>query len=194
MDFSWWHERPGRVFVGRMPELNLLTAALAAARAGEPNIVLIQGEAGIGKSSLIFEFLAGQRDVRAITASGETAESVLPYGIVQQLAATTTAATPEALADMQLLSRGPGADTDPLAVGFELLALISSLQGREPAAVVVVEDLQWAELPSARALLFACRRLAAHRVLVILSCRPDGVPQLGEGWHDSSTATVVRRR
>ena len=173
--------RPERIFVGRLSELSMLTAALAAARAGEPQVVLIQGEAGIGKSSLIFEFLGSQPGVPAISASGEAAEMVLPYGVVGQLAVGATAVLPSALAGLELLSRGPHADRDPLAVGVELLALISSLQGNE-AAVVVVEDLQWADLPSARALLFACRRLAADRLLVLLSCRPGGTAHLGEGW------------
>jgi predicted ATPase len=67
-----------RVFVGRLPELDALAAVLAAARAGEPQVVLLEGEAGIGKSSLIFEFLGRQPEVPAIVASGEAAEAVLP--------------------------------------------------------------------------------------------------------------------
>jgi DNA-binding CsgD family transcriptional regulator len=178
MDGDRQSAAPARVFVGRRPELGALAVALAAARAGEPQVVLVQGEAGIGKSSLIFEFAGSQSGVPAIIASGEAAEAALPYGVVQQLAA---AASPGVLAGLGLLSRGPPGGADPLAVGVELLALISALQG-DDAAVLVVEDLQWADLPSARALLFACRRLAADRVLVVLSCRPEGMARLGEGW------------
>ncbi len=47
---------------------------------------------------------------------------------------------------------------------------------------MVVEDLHWVDLQSARALLFGCRRLAADRVLVILSCRPGGTSLLGDAW------------
>ena len=173
--------RTARIFVGRLPELNELAGALATARAGEPQVVLIQGEAGIGKTSLIFEFLSQQRGVLAIAASGDPAEAVLSYGVVRQLAAGADETSPSALTGLGLLSHGPRADADPLAVGVELLALISSLQGKS-AAAVVVEDLQWADPPSARALLFACRRLTADRVLVILSCRPGEMSQLGEGW------------
>jgi DNA-binding CsgD family transcriptional regulator len=173
--------RPARVFVGRGPELAALAAALAAARAGDPQVVMVQGEAGIGKSSLISEFLGGQRDLSAIAASGETAEAVLPYGVVQQLAAEAAAASPGVLAGLELLLRGPGPAADPLAVGMELHVLIASLQGSQ-ATAVVVEDLQWADLPSARALLFACRRLGTDRVLVLLTGRPEATSQLGEGW------------
>jgi DNA-binding CsgD family transcriptional regulator len=172
---------PARVFVGRLSELNALAVALGQAQAGGPQVVLIEGEGGVGKSSLIFEFLGTHPEVPAVTASGEPAEAMLSYGVVQQLAASTNAALPRALTGLELLSCGPPANSDPLAVGVELLALISSLQEKH-AVVVVIEDLQWADPPSARALLFACRRLASERVLVILSCRPEGTSQLGEGW------------
>jgi DNA-binding CsgD family transcriptional regulator len=172
---------PTRVFVGRAPELAALASALAAARAREPQVVMVQGEAGIGKSSLISEFLGSQRDLKTIAASGEIAEEVLPYGVVQQLADAAAAASPGALASLKLLSHGLGPATNPLAVGMELRTLISSLQGKQ-TAVVVVEDLQWTDPPSAKALLFACRRLSADRVLVVLTGRPEAAQQLGEGW------------
>ena len=80
-----------------------LAGALAAARAGEPQVVLIQGEAGIGKSSLISEFLGSQPGIPVVTASGEEAEALLPYGLLQQLAADAAADSPSALAGLELL-------------------------------------------------------------------------------------------
>ena len=174
--------RPVRVFVGREQELDALETALAAARAGEPQVVVVQGEAGIGKSSLILEFLGRQRGLPAIMASGETAETVLPFGVVKQLSAEAAVASPGAVPALDLLSGGPGPGADPLAVGVEVRALISALPRKRAAAVVVVEDLQWADLPSARALLFACRRLGADRVLVVFTGRPGATARLGEGW------------
>jgi len=173
-----------QVFVGRQAELRVLAAALSAARAGQPRVVLIEGESGIGKSALIVEFLRRVQDVPVISASGEEAEAVLPYGLVQQLvAAAAVAQSAGALGGLELLAHGPSATADPLAVGVEVLALISNVQGRKRACVLVAEDLQWSDLASARALLFACRRLAADHALVILSCRPGGTSSLGEGWH-----------
>ena len=144
-------------------------------------MVLVQGQPGIGKSSLIAAFLVGHPALPVIAASGEEAEALLPYGLVQQLASGAAALLPDALDGLALLSGGTRADADPLAVGVELLALISALQGTD-AVAVVVEDLQWGDLQSARALLFACRRLAADRALVILSCRPGGTSLLGDAW------------
>jgi DNA-binding CsgD family transcriptional regulator len=174
--------RPAEVFVGRQQELAALAAALDDVSAGEPRFMLIQGEAGIGKSSLITRFLAGYPDLPVVTASGEESEAYLPYGLVQQLAASGARISPDALCGLDLLSAvPPRADADPLAVGVELLALVSSLQGSGVVALVI-EDLQWIDLASARALLFAFRRLSADRVLVLLSSRPGASPQLGEGW------------
>jgi DNA-binding CsgD family transcriptional regulator/tetratricopeptide (TPR) repeat protein len=180
VDRGWRYRCAARVFVGRVPELEALAVALAAARAGEPQVVMVQGEAGIGKSTLVLEFLGREQGLPTVVASGDTAEAVLPYGVVQQLAAEAAAASPGILAGLELLSDGPDPGADPLAVGVELRMLISSL-GKQ-AAAVIVEDLQWADPPSARALLFACRRLGGDRILVVLTCRPEATSQLGEGW------------
>ena len=68
---------------------------------------------------------------------------------------------------------------DPLAVGVDLVGWL----GQFPAMVlVVIDDLQWADGPSARALLFVLRRLQADPVLVVVSARPGELPRLGEGW------------
>jgi AAA ATPase-like protein len=167
MDRAGQSARSAEMFVGREQELTALTAALGGVSAGEPRFVLIQGAAGIGKSSLISEFLAGQENLPVVTASGEESEAYLPYGLVHQLAASGARISPDALGGLDLLSRGPPrADADPLAVGVELLALISSLQGSDVVAVVI-EDLQWMDLASAHALLFAFRRLSVDRVLVL---------------------------
>ncbi len=181
MDGDGEYACSARVFVGRQRELAALAVALAAAREGKPRVVLIQGEAGIGKSSLVSEFLGARDDMPVVAASGEEAEAFLPYGLVRQLAAEAAAISAAALEGLELLGTGPRADADPLAVGVELLALFSSLQGSQ-AAAVVIEDLQWIDLPSARALLFASRRLSADRVLVVLTSRPGGMSYLGEGW------------
>ena len=73
LDGGGRYPRPGRVFVGRQRELDALAAALAAARAGQPQVVLIQGDGGIGKSSLVYEFFGSQPALPVIMASGEAA-------------------------------------------------------------------------------------------------------------------------
>jgi predicted ATPase len=76
------------VFVGRAAELAVLEAAAAAARGGQPRVVLVEGEAGIGKSTLLARFASGLASTTVLRASGDEAELRLPYGIVGQLVAS----------------------------------------------------------------------------------------------------------
>ena len=170
----WTARQP--VFVGRERELGLLGDLLSDAIAGRPRIAVVEGETGLGKSSLITEFLRRHLDLPSLTASGEASERSLPWGVVRQLARRAGGGVP----GCPLLESGPPASADPLAVGEELLALFAARSAA--GLVVVVEDLQWADQPSARALLFACRRLACEKVLVIGSGRPQQLGRLGEGW------------
>jgi DNA-binding CsgD family transcriptional regulator len=171
---AWTARQP--VFVGRERELGLLSDLLADAVAGRPRIAVVEGETGLGKSSLITEFLSRHLDLPSLTASGEASERSLPWGVVRQLARRAGGGLP----GCPLLESGPPASADPLSVGEELLALFAARSAA--GLVVVVEDLQWADQPSARALLFACRRLACEKVLVIGSGRPQQLGRLGEGW------------
>ncbi len=178
-------EAAGRpVFVGRARELGRLNDLQADAAVGRPRVVLVEGEAGRGKSSLITEFLARHPEWPVLHASGEASEQSLPWGIVRQLARQADAGL---LPGFPGLAGGPAPGGDPLAVGEEFFGLLAAAARRGPEAagralIVVVEDLQWADQPSARALLFACRRLAAENVLVVGSARPQDLGRLGEGW------------
>jgi hypothetical protein len=80
---------PGReLFVGRADELAVLETAAVAARCGHPKVVLVEGDAGIGKSSLLAQFAAGLADAVVLRASGDEGELLLPYGVVGQLVAS----------------------------------------------------------------------------------------------------------
>jgi DNA-binding CsgD family transcriptional regulator len=142
-------------FVGRQPELRILEERLAAARLGQPQIVYVEGEAGGGKSTLLSHFLGSVPDAVVVEVGGDEAETLLSYGIVDQL-------HPGILTD-------PG--LDPLAVGSQLLALFDQWQDGGQVVVVAIDDLQWADRLSSRAVLFALRRLRADKVLTIVSTR-----------------------
>ena len=167
------------VFVGRADELATLEAAAAAARGGHPKVVLVEGDAGIGKSSLLAQFAAGLADTVMLRASGDEAELLLPYGVVGQLVASArgTGGSPPGL----LTSDLSGA-VDPLAVGAELVMWLGQVCRGRGMVLACIDDLQWADGPSARALLFALRRLQADQVLVVVSARGGELSRLGEGW------------
>ena len=170
----------GGVFVGRADELAVLEAAAAAARCGHPQVVLVEGEAGIGKSSLLARFASGLDGAAVLRASGDEAELLVPYGVVGQLVASARGAGGH---PPGLLSSDLGGAVDPLAVGAELVVWLGQVCGGRGMVLAVIDDLQWADGPSARALLFAMRRLQADHVLVVVSSRGGQLSRLGEGWH-----------
>ena len=169
-----------RPFVGRQPELALLRARLAAALGGQPQVVRIEGPAGIGKTALIEHFLREPGVAPApvvIRASGEDTESLLAYGVVEQLARTAGAA------GAGLLGAVPGETSapvhDPVTMGSRILELFDRLD-TGAGVVVVVDDVHWADLPSIQALVFALRRLVADPVLTLLAVREDADRELPE--------------
>jgi len=161
------------IFVGRLEELAALEAAAATARGGRSAVVLVEGEAGIGKSTLLSRFASGLADATVLRASGDEAERLLSYGIVNQL---TSGAGPG------LLASDLNDAVDPIAVGSELVAWLGQQCGGHRLVLAIIDDLQWADGPSARALLFALRRLPAARVLIAVSVRTAELARLGQGW------------
>jgi tetratricopeptide (TPR) repeat protein len=154
----------------------LASLAAAAAADGKPAVVLVEGEAGIGKTALLSRFASGLADATVLWASGDEAERLTPYGIVGQLAAGASGVLPG------LLASELSDVVDPVAVGGELVTWLGQLRPGRGVVVVIIDDLQWADGPSARALLFAVRRLRGARVLVVVSARMAELGRLGPGW------------
>ncbi len=72
-------------FVGRRHELHSLLAEAAQVRAGHPRVVLLTGEPGIGKTALAHRFVTQLQGFQLWEASGEEAEQLLSFGVVEQL-------------------------------------------------------------------------------------------------------------
>ncbi|MCX6465452.1 MAG: AAA family ATPase [Pseudonocardiales bacterium] len=159
--------RPGPTFVGRGRELAVLAGHLRHVLTGRPQVVVVEGDPGSGKTALVQEFL-DRLDPGAVVlrASGEEAEEAVTYGVVEQL--LRAAREPEGPAAPRPLD-------EPPAVGAVLLALLDRIRGRGAPVVVVVDDAHWADLASVQALVFALRRLGADEVLTLVATRPhDG--------------------
>ena len=151
-------------FVGRQDELAILTERFAATEMGYPQVVHLEGEAGCGKSTLLSQFLGSVSDAVIVQVGGDEDEMLLSYGVLNQV---------EAGAPTE-----PAAD--PMAVGVTLLELLDRLQSGGRVVVLTIDDLQWVDRPSARAMLFALRRLRADKVLTIISSRTGG--SADPGW------------
>ena len=136
----------------------MLQAAFEAASSGQPQTVVIEGEAGIGKTTLVERLVGRLPGVRLLRASGDEAEAHVPFAMADQLlrsAALTTDA----------LQAG-----HHVPVGMELLELMTSGSGDTPT-VIVIDEGHLVDAESLRALLFAARRLAGSRVLLLLVVR-----------------------
>jgi DNA-binding CsgD family transcriptional regulator len=165
-------------FVGRQEELRILDERLAVAGTGRPQVVYVEGEAGAGKSTLLSRFLGSLSNAAVLEVGGDEAETLLSYGVVDQL-------QPGAVTE-------PG--TDPMAVGARLVDLFDRLQHDGQVVVLVIDDLQWADRPSSRAVLFALRRLRADRVLTIVSSRVGQLVDAGWTRFMGGDARVTRIR
>ncbi|WP_071042177.1 MULTISPECIES: helix-turn-helix transcriptional regulator [Pseudofrankia] len=156
-------------FVGRAAELAVLADELERARSGRLRVVMVEGEPGAGKTTLVRRFLDGLGDgwdtgPRVLYASGDEAERSVPLGVVAQLAAGLADEAPPPL---DQVARA-GTDTaDPMRVGGALVSLVGRWGAAGRLTVVVVDDVPWADIPSQQVLAFALRRLRADPVLCL---------------------------
>ncbi|MGH2844558.1 MAG: AAA family ATPase, partial [Thermoleophilaceae bacterium] len=158
-------ERPGSPpLLEREPELEAIEQAMAAAERAEGALVVIEGEAGIGKSSLLEHAAtrARSRGMRALSARGSELEREFPLGVVLQLLSEPLESAgsrerrallegPAALASPLLEAREP-ADLPSAADSiFPLLHglhwLVAALCERRPL-LISVDDAQWADAAS----------------------------------------------
>jgi ATP/maltotriose-dependent transcriptional regulator MalT len=181
------------VFIGRTDELALLSSAFADAVAARPQVVVIEAEAGMGKSSLIRTFVSGLANVKLWEGTGDELEVSLEYGLISQL---TRVIEDDLLRQLPNLASGPAPSTDPFSVGAELVQSLGMGQGDGSVLVLVLDDMHWADAGSTKALLFALRRLRHDRVLVVLSTRPGAATRLGESWerftHDPARVRLIQ--
>lgn len=158
---------PGEVFVGRGSELGALVAASRSALAGAPQLWLVSGPPGVGKSALVRAVLRQAPLLAVRRAAAEGSERTLAYGVVDQL--------------VGMPSAPPAADRpEPVEVGARLLGELAPMVDQGGLALVV-EDVQWADGPSLQAITFALRRLRRDPVLTILTCRSGEVDHLPQG-------------
>lgn len=151
-------------FVGRSAVLDAMQRCVDATVAHRPQLCLLHGGPGAGKTSVLQRFLDGLPDRLAATvlrASGSRVEATTGYGLLSQF-------------DRRFvpLLDGSGAFPAPTKAGVDLLATLDDLQSAGPV-VVAVDDAHWADDASLQALLFALRRLRRDRILTIVAFRPD---------------------
>ncbi|HET6689951.1 MAG TPA: AAA family ATPase, partial [Miltoncostaeaceae bacterium] len=156
------------------------------AAGGEARMLLIEGQAGIGKSRLAAEARrrAGEAGMTVLTARGSELEREFPFGVVRQLfeVALVDPAARERLLAGAAATAAPLFGPDPEDVGEARDASFATLHGlywlalnlaSEGPLAIVVDDLHWCDRPSLRFIAFLLNRLEGSPVVVIGSTRPD---------------------
>jgi predicted ATPase len=198
------------VLLERAEELAAIDAAIADALASLGRFVVVEGSAGIGKSSILSEarLRAGDAGMTVLGARGTEIERSFSYGVVRQLFERLVAQSDEA-ARSRLLD-GAAAHASRLfspeqsagqlrASEDEAFALVHGLYWlalnlvEERALLISIDDLQWADEASLRWVAYLVRRLEGTAVGVLCAVRPteDEDPVVAELLADPAT-TIVR--
>ncbi|MFJ4717181.1 ATP-binding protein [Streptomyces sp. NPDC088785] len=184
------------VFVGRADELGTLHTALVRAAAGEPQALLLGGEAGVGKTRLVEEFAATACERGAVVVTGgcvEIGADGLPFAPFSTALRALRRLLPEELDGAAAgredelarvlpelgdgLARGHDArgDESATALLFELTARLLEQVAAERTVVVVLEDLHWADASTRHLLSYLFRTLRSGRLAVVATYRADDV-------------------
>ena len=187
--------------LGRDKELAAVRAFLDRADAG-PGALVIEGPAGIGKSTLWLAAVAETRDRGFVVFTSRPAETerLLATVVLGDLFGNVP---PEAIANLPVPRRrafesallrrdNAGAPVDSRALGVALVTLLPSLAGGRPV-LLAIDDDQWMDAPSAMTLSFAVRRLQGERVSLLVSRRTPDVPvaALEEAFQPASVERLV---
>ena len=188
--------------LGRDEELAYLQAFLDRTDA-EVRAVVLEGEVGVGKSTLWAAGVAEaqQRGFHALSSRPAEVERGLPHvvladlleGVAEEVLPALSAPRRRALEGALLMDRAPEYDVDPRALGVAVRTSFELLAEKRPL-VLAVDDSQWIDSSSASALAFALRRLRAHSVLLLLARRLDdgaGTPGI-EASVDADTIERLR--
>ncbi|MGX1811947.1 AAA family ATPase [Nocardia sp. NPDC055321] len=166
---------PLRALRGRRAESERLNRLLADARAGRSQVLVLRGEAGIGKSALLDHLVGSAQGWRVVRAAGVESHMELAFAGLHQLCAPMMAQLDrlpgpqrEALAVAFGLRAGPAPDR--FLVGLAVLTLLAEVAEEQPL-ICVIDDAQWLDQVSAQTLAFVARRLLAERVALVFAVR-----------------------
>ena len=170
--------------LGRDRERDVIDGVLARARAGESAALVLRGEPGIGKTAVLEYAAETAEDALVLRARGIESEVDIAFGglhallrpvveVLDRLPAPQAAALRGALG-LAVVDAG-----ERHLVGAATLGLLGVLAEERPV-VVLVDDFQWLDGPSAGALVFAARRLLADAVAVVVAAR-SGEPSAVDG-------------
>ena len=202
------------IFVGRIEELELLEAARRRAADADPAVVLVGGEAGVGKTRLVAELTSRcANDGTRVLAGGcvPVGDGALPYapiveamralasdvgvGAVRELVGPSWRELARLLPALGAPETGVQPDQAAQTRLFELLLGLLGRLAELARLVVVVEDLHWADSSTRDLLSFLVRNLRRERILLVVTYRNDepGQQRLGPYLAELDRAGRVER-
>jgi DNA-binding NarL/FixJ family response regulator len=187
--------------VGRRHECEELDEVVARARAGNSPVLVLRGEAGAGKTSLLEHAIRSASDLSVVGAVGIESEMELAYAALHQLCTPVLdrlgqLPQPQRNALGTAFGLIAGHVADRFFVGLATLTLLAEAADEQPM-LCVIDDAQWLDVASAQALAFVARRLDAHSVGMVFAIREPsqelkGLPELVvEGLSDDDARELL---
>jgi DNA-binding CsgD family transcriptional regulator len=194
-------EGPAEVLHDRRSEREALGRLLEAVRGGQSRVLVVSGEAGVGKTALLESAIESASGFRVVRAVGVESEMELAFAALQQLCAPMLDRLDRLPAPQQdalsvAFGLSAGSAPDRFLVGLAVLSLLAEVAEEQPL-LCVVDDAQWLDRVSAQALVFVARRLLAESVALVFSTRDpgdelEGLPRLAvEGLRDSDARALL---
>ena len=171
---------PSTAVVGRELDLERISSFMRSVRDG-PAALLIEGDAGAGKTTLWEEGLRRDgSEISIVSCRPVQSEATLSYtglgdllgGAIEDHAADLPTPQRRALEVALRLDVGSGRSADHRVVGAGTLSLLAA-EARTRPLVIAIDDLQWLDRASARAVGFAFRRLADEAIGLLATLRLD---------------------
>src|SRR6478736_2780630 len=187
---------------GRRREREQLGRLVTGVRSGRSDVLVVRGEAGIGKTALLEQLVEQSSDCMVARATGVQADMELPFAGLQQLFGSMLGSLerlpgPQRDAVEVAFGLRSGPAPDRFEVGLAMLGLLAEAGEQEPL-VCVVDDAQWLDQASARTLAFVARRLMAESVAMVFAVRDPadeqtfaGLPELIVGGLNDEDARGV---
>src|SRR6266536_3535781 len=160
---------------GRDPERSIIGGLLEGARESRSGVLVIRGEAGVGKSALLEDARERGADMRVLACAGVEAESALPFAGLHQLLRPVLrhlekVPEPQADALRGALGLAAGRGDDRFLVSLAVLSVLAEAAEQRPL-LCLVDDAHWLDDASADALVFVARRLEAEGIVLLFSAR-----------------------
>jgi hypothetical protein len=193
----------GPLLQGRASECRTLDGLLARIRAGHSAVLVVRGEAGVGKTALLEHLRRQATGCRVARVVGVQSENELPFAALHRLCqplldGLERLPAPQRAALETAFGLSAGTPPDRFLVSLAVLTLLAETAAEQPL-VCVVDDSHWLDRTSAQALAFAARRLLADPVALAFAVRTEieepllnGLPELVvEGLRDIDARSLL---